>query len=83
MTKETFLEQMERLDLCFFKTPPFPSVDEKARRKMLNIWYVEVKAIDDEDFRQAVTNIVREEKFFPSISTIMKARPSWRKRLII
>jgi hypothetical protein len=77
MTKETFKEQMIRLEMCFQRSAPTFS------EKMLDVWYGEIKTIDDEDFRQAVTNIVREEKFFPSISTIMKARPSWRKRLII
>ena len=63
MKHELFISQFERLEKLFLK---------QLTADQLKAFYHELNAIDDTEFMKSCHRIVKEERFFPSISCFLK-----------
>lgn len=67
MTKEKFITGMQDLELAFKYALPEESIP---------IYYKYTKHIDEKDwFKNIITPIIQNEKFFPAIATLLAYKP--------
>lgn len=71
MTKENFMNGLNKLSQCFYNSPELKQETVKWYWEYLN------DKFDDYQFNEAIEKIIKEERFFPTISVFFNHKPQF------